>query len=63
MRVAKVRPEGYAWMGFDADNEVEEILTTVKELLADLPTGDTIVVEVVEMDEEKFKNLPEFPGW
>ena len=26
-------------------------------------TGEKIIVEFVEMDEEEFNNLPEFEGW
>ena len=32
-------------------------------LLMDGSIGDKIIVEVVEMTEEEFNNLPEFMGW
>jgi len=63
MRVAKVRPEGYAWMAFNLDKELDSVLETVKDLLVDLPEDDTVVIEVVEMSEEEFDSLSEFDGW
>ena len=63
MRVIKIHPEYFNWMAFNAENDVEEVLKTVEELLPELADGDRLIIEIGEMSEEEFSNLPEFPGW
>jgi len=63
MKVAKVHPEGYSWMAFDADGEIDEILKTLKNLISESTEEERFIIEIVEMSEEEFASLPEFPGW
>ncbi len=33
------------------------------DLFADNELGETYQLELIEMEEEEYKNLPDFPGW
>jgi len=42
---------------------IGQILEEIKNLHYDKNTEATIEVQIVEMDEKKFNELPEFEGW
>ena len=67
MKVWKIRnaPRGYAVIldGKGLDVVMEDIkLMEVGDRLY-MEVGDRLYIDAEEMDEEKFKNLPEFTGW
>ena len=43
--------------------EKNELCYALDGELDGISTGDKIILEVVEMTEEEFQNLPEFEGW
>jgi hypothetical protein len=43
--------------------EIEQNLGSVVDMIKECEVGDGYCVEVVEMEEEKFLNLPEFTGF
>lgn len=66
MKIAKFCIGGTAGcsMIFDIEKERDELFSAIKDWLPDVvENNDMISIEICDMDEEEFKNLPEFPGW
>lgn len=65
MKVAKLIVDcASCWMAFDVEKEVDDIFSTIKDLFPDvIENNDTVSIEICEMSEEEFNNLPEFVGW
>jgi hypothetical protein len=49
-------------MAFD-ESETDALLDTVKEMLPELALGDRLQIEIVDMEESAYLELPEFEGW
>lgn len=44
-------------------NEIEQAVNGEFDDIRDMEVGTKVILEVVEMTEEEYNNLPEFMGW
>ena len=44
-------------------DDPESVLDELRQLLPEMFEGDSFTITVAEMDEEEYKNLPEFLGY
>ena len=44
-------------------HEPESVIDELRQVLPEMGEGDSFTVTVEEMDEEEYKNLPEFMGY
>lgn len=44
-------------------NEIEQAINGEFDDIRDMEVGTRVILEVVEMTEEEYNNLPEFMGW
>lgn len=61
MKVFETQLRGYN--GPCVVHDVESVLEELKQLLPEMASGDQFSVAAAEMDEEEYKNLPEFSGY
>jgi hypothetical protein len=60
MKVYRVGPLGFGKCGFD---NLDEAIEEIKNLLSEAPPKERITIEILEMTEEEYENLPEFEGY
>lgn len=62
MKVFKISlpHNGSGWCAFQT---AEDAIADIRSYLDDETSGFRVTLEIAEMTEEEFKNLPEFEGW